>query len=901
MIWGLLGLAIVLYVLVMPLLAFITSRRSERVAVACVEEMRARQKQAQPVSDQTEAPPQTAAGAAALKKPGREQVAEAVKSSVPPLGQDGKFFSAPAPPPAPIPSGEKKPAAIGGWELRLGGNWSMWVGAAALMAGAVMLVRYLVDVGFFSQAMRALLGVVLGIALVAVAEWLRRTGRAPALPGFPAASLSAALAAGGLGAIYASIFTAMSWYGLIGPTLGFAALVLVSGAAVTLSLWHGAMLAIVGIAGAYAVPILAPSPDPSAWGLFGYLAVLAIAAQVVSRRGGWLYLQTLPPIGSAVWLIVWFSNAWQPGDGLVVALYLAVILAGGAYARDGQDTVHGSIDDNILFEVLGVPVTWGRLIDGAMGVLAAFGLFAAVRGDLYTQGTLIAAAAVLAAHLAVAWRDDRQMAQAVLAITSAAALLWTWDSSLYRGALLMNMDAELALPGVYLAALIGASALFIVAGVLGTIRGRRPGLWSATSALAPVVMVAAAHGREWLIGMSGPWLEAALLIALANAATAAWWWHKDKSQHMSAIAAHILGTAAAVCVAAAMHGEEVWLTVALSLSLVVVAATRVTLHERGLDAVLVTIAVGMLARLALDPFPLSDLRGGPLDVLWVVPSYALPAAAFAHCWRVLARHAGRAPLALTEGGAVAFVLMMVAAATQIAEPTLGTLGSSHFMASAINISAALAVTYGLYLGAPSSTSGITAWLWKITGGLASAALLLGPALGGNPVLSHIDMGTLPVLNPLLMAYGAPGVMGILIARAARTRGDTWLLKVSGISGGLLLFGYMNMEIRHAFAGRFLDSGYVGDAEMYAYSAAWIGFSALMMVYGFKRNLAPVRKLALSVVALTIFKVTFVDLGALEGLYRALSFLGLGGSLIALGYVYQCMSTRETARSTRAGT
>jgi uncharacterized membrane protein len=42
------------------------------------------------------------------------------------------------------------------------------------------------------------------------------------------------------------------------------------------------------------------------------------------------------------------------------------------------------------------------------------------------------------------------------------------------------------------------------------------------------------------------------------------------------------------------------------------------------------------------------------------------------------------------------------------------------------------------------------------------------------------------------------------------------------------------------------------------------------------------------VTVVIAKVFLSDMSELEGVYRALSFLGLGGALIAIGYAYRRM-------------
>lgn len=166
-------------------------------------------------------------------------------------------------------------------------------------------------------------------------------------------------------------------------------------------------------------------------------------------------------------------------------------------------------------------------------------------------------------------------------------------------------------------------------------------------------------------------------------------------------------------------------------------------------------------------------------------------------------------------------------------------------------------------------------------GFAGVAVIFSALILLSAPFTKVGMGHTSVLSPLLAAYAVPGMMFILTARAARARQDQFVLLITSIVGGGLLFLFLNMEIRHLFAGPFLREGAIVDSEMYAYSAAWIAFAAMMMAYGMHRALPVVRKLALAMVALTVCKVFLIDLAALEGLYRALSFLGLGGALMAL--------------------
>jgi uncharacterized membrane protein len=49
---------------------------------------------------------------------------------------------------------------------------------------------------------------------------------------------------------------------------------------------------------------------------------------------------------------------------------------------------------------------------------------------------------------------------------------------------------------------------------------------------------------------------------------------------------------------------------------------------------------------------------------------------------------------------------------------------------------------------------------------------------------------------------------------------------------------------------------------------------------------PLRIASAAVLVLTVLKVFLIDMSNLTGIYRALSFLGLGAVLIGIGWLYQ---------------
>ena len=68
--------------------------------------------------------------------------------------------------------------------------------------------------------------------------------------------------------------------------------------------------------------------------------------------------------------------------------------------------------------------------------------------------------------------------------------------------------------------------------------------------------------------------------------------------------------------------------------------------------------------------------------------------------------------------------------------------------------------------------------------------------------------------------------------------------------------------------------------------AWLAYGAALMAAGIRLRARSVRLAALGVIAVVVAKVFLLDMAELGGLWRVLSFLGLGLSLIALGAVFR---------------
>jgi len=113
---------------------------------------------------------------------------------------------------------------------------------------------------------------------------------------------------------------------------------------------------------------------------------------------------------------------------------------------------------------------------------------------------------------------------------------------------------------------------------------------------------------------------------------------------------------------------------------------------------------------------------------------------------------------------------------------------------------------------------------------------------------------------------------------------------------LLLWWVLTSEAWY-FVDWVLEAG--RDAQQYALSTVWTAYGAVLITVGLMRRNAPLRWIAMGLLAVVILKVFLLDLRALDTFYRILAFLGLGVVLIAVGFGYQRL-VRDLEEDTDVG-
>ena len=181
------------------------------------------------------------------------------------------------------------------------------------------------------------------------------------------------------------------------------------------------------------------------------------------------------------------------------------------------------------------------------------------------------------------------------------------------------------------------------------------------------------------------------------------------------------------------------------------------------------------------------------------------------------------------------------------------------------------------------------WGGRLLLGVATAFSLVWQLLN---FVFGVRAGDLVVFNALLFADGLPALIYAVLAWLAPHRPALRRI-AAGLAAGYAL-AWVSLEIRRGFHSRVELFGGSTDVEWYLYSVAWLAFAVAALVIGLIRNNDWLRRAGLIGVGLVIAKVFLSDMAELDGVLRALSFIGLGGALVGLGYAYRRLRPQAAA-------
>jgi uncharacterized membrane protein len=807
---------------------------------------------------------------------------ETTEAEAPPIQPEPAQQPAPetiASAPPPLPPAEP------GFEERLGTRWVVWVGGLTLALGGFFMVRYSIEAGLLGPGVRTMLGGAFALALLAAGEWTRRKESISAIEALPIANIPAILTAAGTAVAFATVYAAYALYEFLVPATAFVLLGMVALGTLAAALLHGPALAGLGIAAAFATPVLVSSGKPDYWALYIYLAVVTAAAFGLARIRMWRWLA----VTTLVFALLWTLPCLQCGPSMV-APHAFHVMAGFVLAA--LLVVCGFM--------FGPPAEESEVEPFSSGSLALYLLGATliVLNSAHADTAVTVFTLLVAGTLFVAWRAEA----AVGAVGAAAALVFVvFAEWAIRGNPDMLVLPGGPLPGIGPAATDSAVMTHLVAaaifaagfGVAGFLaQGRSasatiPVVWSAAAVFTPLALLVTLYARIAHLDRSIPFAIVAVLLAAAfGAATELLAKREDRPGLQASIALFATGALAAMALALTFALEKGWLTIALSLmslGTAWISLQRPIPFLRSLAAILAGIVV---LRIGYEPRIVGDAVGTTPIFNWLLWGYGIPALSFWAASIFLRRGGDDASLGMVESAAILFTVLLVFMEIRHAVNG-GDVYRNHadLTEVALQVCAALAMAIGLErlrIRTGSMVHNMAAILLTL---FAGAASVIGLMMLQTPILWPIDVGGV-FFNLLLLGYALPAVLALLLSYAVAGRRPASYANTIAAGALVLALTYVTFEIRRLYHGPVLTRGPTTGVEQYTYSIAWLAFGVALLGIGVLANSQRARLASAVVIALTILKAFLIDMSTLTGVYRALSFMCLGLVLVAIGWLYQ---------------
>jgi uncharacterized membrane protein len=801
------------------------------------------------------------------------------------------------------PQSAPQPKSRDSLESYLGARWPVWVGGVALSLGGIFLVRYSIEAGLLGPGARLTLACLFGLVLLLGGELLRRRALPQISERYSNAMIPGALTAAGAVTLLGVIYAAYGIYGFVGPTTAFLLLAAVSLATIGLSLLHGQALAGLGLLGSLLTPALVATDQPYAPGLFVFLSITWLAANLASRFRRWTVVPMLANIGTGLWAIVYTLGA-AIFETMPPTLTLMVMIAGTAFFWPGVRYAADRPAKPGWRGLLGRPPLKIILSVSLMIMLAALTMLllpaAADMDPLFASAAIMAALAALGAARAYAvWATLIAAMGAGLLVTSTAL---TWldfvPPTPIAGQLAPVMSFTLQ---IAVCLLLGA--IFTLLGFAFLRRFHKSEtefsmLWSVLMSAVPVTLATISFlnfgklSGDWIHGLYGLALGLALLCGVE------WLFRqRDESGTPQDEAgridwpANLLVAGSLACFTLALHALTngiVTTTLMSVLGFLYLLGMRMRTWP-ALPWMMAAATLVVFGRIAWEPtiIGVNSLGTTPFFNA-LLPGYGIPtllAVAAAYLLRsssdLRVRNVMQALASLSVLMTVA-ILVRHAMNGSVLDSRVPTLGEqSIYTLLTIGFSGVLMT---LDLKSPSPVFRLGS---MIAGVIATANVLSLHLFALNPFFSGENTGGWPLFNLLLLGYLLPGLAYGLVAYYARGRRPQPYVAMLAVAGAVLGFLWATLSVRRFWQGENIADwkGFM-PAETYAYSVVWLLIGVALLVLGSRMNARSLRLASAGLILVAVVKVFLIDMSNLEGILRALSFIGLGAVLIGIGLFYQ---------------
>ncbi|MDX1677492.1 DUF2339 domain-containing protein [Arsukibacterium sp.] len=769
---------------------------------------------------------------------------------------------------------QKPPLAEFNFEAFIKANGLLWLGGIVLAIGGIFLARYSIEAGLLPPAVRLMIGGVFGVFLVVAAEFLSRHR---ARFNIYSPYVCASLASGGVITCYAIVMVAFDYYAFISPQLAFALLAAVSLSSTALSIRFGPLLAWIGVIGAYIVPALVSTGSNNVGALLLYTAFVSVSAVWISHTVSQVWLWRLSFIGHFLWLAVSLSIAnsshfWMIITFTLFSIYLYVLTDIVGWRLRSRLSSALSMKQLLMprKEQLGVIIP-----------LLALAIFLSVDGNTYqvVMTCLVISAALCSVPVRHSALDSWPFM--VLAFVLYAYTLMPAPAS--------YQDSLFPFTNGYLFIQI-ASLMAVSYSVLMLHLSQRPA-YLLLMIVAPISLFGISYAMspdaasQYLYPVFAVELA---LVALVSSVVA----FCTRSAVYRVTLTILANAAITLCLTMLLDAAMLTLTIAIQIASMSYLSRKyaVELPVWLYKAALIVVT----ARLSFAPWLADYAQEQIFSMHWTAIIYP---AVLAILW--FSRHYNASPSVKTwlEGAFVHVCALLVTTETSYLlvghYPNFFDLSFKEAALLAFNwlLLAAVYVWRAQHVG--SATKLYQAFAALLVVGFA--LLHMDISFVSNPFVERVHTGDGLLLNWLLILWALPMVViGVLHQRSLV---PARLNIPSKVVLGFFAVFYINGLIRNIYQdGQLLLDGTMPQSELYTYSIVWLLIATVMVFLGQYLRRAKVSNLGFAILAVVILKAFWVDMANLEGLYRAISFIGLGLSLVGIGWLYQKLNFERLAVS-----
>lgn len=748
-------------------------------------------------------------------------------------------------------------------------HWMVVLGGLCLALAGVFLARYAVQYGYLGPVARFSLGMLVGFSLHLLAEWLRRTQKTPH-------AALAALAGGGSITLFAMLLVGFHLFTWLHPLWIFVGLAWVALATLWLARLHGPVLAVLGMLGAYVVPLLvsfAPEQLPL---LLLYSAIVSASVVALLRyvERDWLWYGWL--VGAMGWWLV--SLLYDSADGWRT-LYLALL----GYAMMALYRADYGLRIRSLTQKVSAYRVWQVLPERSESWQRWSLLLLVVASSVslwrtgFTSYTVWIELPLLLLSLRLAWQHVSLCVLPWCVLIGQCIALLLAHSPVFDGVFDgILRHRELAQERVITWLFFAVVTSLVV--VLSAWRQRQNTFgghsWLALSLSMPLSMLLMTQHFYPFALSAAVWSSLIGLVGLLYGFSAA---RRAPEQLPFVVIASLLANIAyAAAFVIALTSASLTLALAVQCLSVAWFIRRFQLPQ--LAWLLKAVAAIVVLRLTTMPWwsEMNSLSAlfityyGSMFILWLTSRQLLHFPLLRAWAEAATLHVAVLALWFTVRGGVyqgqPFAMSLSLLDAALSAVLFGLLALVYFHKQRVSVH-----LRGWYQG--------YSQILLVLSLCCLGVIIVRTAISDYWFVSAIS--TTPIWNTLWVVYAAPALVALA---SYRYSWPAYRVMAAGCSG-VLAFLFITLQIRHLWQGHVRLSGAFAEGELYTYSAVWLLLALLVMLVGGRIGL-PLYQVGVALMLLVVAKVFLIDLEHLQGVYRILAFLGLGLGLLLVALLHK---------------